>query len=87
VWKLGERVNLQFRMDAFNLIRHPNFNPNSANGPVGSVNCGPAIGGKYNACSATNNVVSAQSVGNDLHQTGIINNNDRELQYGLKVTF
>jgi hypothetical protein len=87
VWKLGERVNLQFRMDAFNLFNHPNFNPNSANGPVGSVNCGPAIGGKYNACSATNNVVSAQSVGNDLHQTGIINNNDRELQYGLKVTF
>ena len=88
-WKLGERLNLQFALSAFNLFNHPNFGyPGGApGGPIGSVNCGAPVGGKYNACSPTNNVISAEGAGNNLNLTTIIPNNDRELQYGLKITF
>jgi hypothetical protein len=52
------------------------------------VNCGtPNAAGLYNACSPTNNVISAQGAGSYLALTTIIPNNDRELQYGLKITF
>jgi hypothetical protein len=88
-WKMGERLNLQFALSAFNLFNHPNFGyPGGAPGsPIGSVNCGPAVGGLYNACSPTNNVITAQTAGSNLKLTSIIPNNDRELQYGLKITF
>jgi hypothetical protein len=89
-WKLGERVNLQFALSAFNLFNHPNFGyPGGAPGsPVGAVNCGPAsAAGKYEACSPANNVITAQTGGSNLSLSSIIPNNDRELQYGLKITF
>jgi len=89
-WKLGERVNLQFALSAFNLFNHPNFGyPGGApSSPIGSVNCGaPNAGGLYNACSPTNNVITAEGAGNNLKLSSIIPNNDRELQYGLKITF
>ena len=89
-WKVGERVSLEFRLDAFNFFNHANFTAGTQGGagnPIGSVNCGPADGtGHYQACSPTNNVISAQTAGSDLHATGIINR-AREFQYGLKITF
>ena len=89
-WKAGEKVSVEFRLDAFNFFNHANFNAGTQGGagnPIGSVNCGAAdTNGKYEPCSATNNVISAQTAGSDLHSTSIINR-AREFQYGLKITF
>lgn len=87
-WKFSERLSMQFRMDAFNLFNHPNFAPNANGNPIGSVNCGPASAlGLYQPCSPTNNLITAQQAGANLQATGIVANNDREFQYGLKVIF
>jgi len=90
-WKAGEKVSVEFRLDAFNFFNHPNFNAGTQGGagnPIGSVNCGAAdTNGKFQPCNATtNNVISTQAAGSDLHATSIINR-AREFQYGLKVTF
>ena len=86
-WKLGERVGLQFRLDTFNLFNHPNFAPNANGSPLGAVNCGAAVGGLYQPCSPTNNVITTMQPGASLAATGIVANNDREIQYGLRITF
>jgi len=89
-WKAGERVSVEFRFDAFNFFNHSNFTAGTQGGagsPIGSVNCGAAdSSGKYQPCTATNNVISAQTAGGDLHATSILNR-AREFQYGLKITF
>ena len=89
-WRVGERVSLEFRLDAFNFFNHANFTAGTQGGagnPIGSVNCGAADGsGKYQPCSTTNNLITAQTAGGDLHATSIINR-AREFQYGLKITF
>ena len=89
-WKVTEKVNLEFRLDAFNFFNHANFNAGTQGGagnPIGSVNCGAAdVSGKYQPCTATNNVITTQTAGSDLHATSIIGR-ARELQYGLKITF
>jgi hypothetical protein len=87
-WKIGERVGLQFRIDAFNMFNHANFAPNANGSPIGSVNCGPAdTNGKYVPCSPTNNLITAMQPGGTLAATGIVANNSREFQYGLRITF
>lgn len=89
-WKVTEKVNLEFRLDAFNFFNHPNFTAGTQGGagnPIGSVNCGPAnASGKYQPCSPANDVITTQTAGGDLHATSIIGR-ARELQYGLKITF
>jgi hypothetical protein len=90
-WKVTERVNVEFRFDAFNFFNHANFTAGTQGGagnPIGSVNCGAPDGtGKYQPCnSTTNNVITAQGAGSDLHATSIINR-AREFQYGMKITF
>jgi hypothetical protein len=86
-WKVGERVGLQFRLDVFNLFNHPNFSPNANGSPIGAVNCGAAVGGKYLPCSPTNSLITAMQPGGSLAATGVVVNSDREIQYGLRITF
>ena len=89
-WRVTEKVSVEFRLDAFNFFNHANFNAGTQGGagnPIGSVNCGPQDStGKYQPCSPTNNVITAQTAGSDLHATSIINR-AREIQYGMKITF
>jgi hypothetical protein len=92
-WKVTERVGMQFRLDFFDLFNHPNFRGDQLNSnlPFLSVNCGPAdsITGKYQVCSPTNNVISAET--RNANSFGIskrlIGDAGRELQYSLKFTF
>ena len=86
-WKVGERVGLQFRLDVFNLFNHPNFSPNANGSPIGTVNCGAAVGGLYQPCSPTNNLITAMQPGGSLAATGVVANSDREIQYGFRLTF
>ena len=86
-WKFGERMGLQFRMETFNLFNHPNFAPNANGSPIGNVNCGAAVGGLYQPCSPTNNLITAMQPGASLAANGIVANNDREIQFGLRFTF
>jgi hypothetical protein len=89
-WKMTEKVSVEFRLDAFNFFNHANFNAGTQGGagnPIGNVNCGSAdSNGKYQPCSATNNVITKQAAGSDLHATSIIGR-AREFQYGMKITF
>jgi len=85
-WKVTERIGLQFRLDAFNLFNHPNFSPNANGSPIGKVNCGSQAAG-FNPCSPTNNLITAMQPGASLAATSAVANSDREIQYGLRLTF
>ena len=97
-WRIHDRFNVQFRMDAFDLLNHANFRADQGNfTAVASVNCGPqnqrltaAQGGGlgYAPCSPTNNVVSSQVAGQNFGQsTGVNGNAQRQFQYGLHIEF
>lgn len=96
-WKAGERVTVQFRLDAFDLFNHANFRADQGNFNVAAnVNCGAGlpfntngtITTRYAPCSATNNVVSTFTPGQNFGKsTGLVGNAGRQLQYGLHVEF
>jgi Carboxypeptidase regulatory-like domain len=90
-WKMTEKVNVQFRLDAFNLFNHPNFRGNTQfqGNPFQGFNCGPAdAGGKFQPCSALNNVVSSQTrTSNFGISNSLVGDAGREFQYSLKFSF
>ncbi len=94
-WKLTERVNMQFRMDFFDLFNHPNFRGDVVQGYTSAqnVNCGPSVGTNVNGptyapCSPTNNIISAQTPTGAFGQsTQTTTKAGRELQYSLKFIF
>ncbi len=93
-WPLREGIQVQFRLDFFNLFNHANFNPSSLSqsSPIQSENCGPVVGTGpngclYNTCSATNNVVTAQTLQSGFGTSSGISGNAREIQYGMHINF
>jgi hypothetical protein len=71
-FELTERLNLQFRADAFNVLNHPNFS-----NPAASLDCGPA-------CLISGTMLNGALGGlNPLFQEG----GPRSLQLSLKLTF
>ena len=96
-WQVRERINIKFRFDAFDLLNHANFRADQGNFTVASnVNCGQSfsenvngtIATRYNACSPTNNVISAFTPGQNFGQsTGLVGNAERQFLYSLHIDF
>jgi hypothetical protein len=84
-------VNVQFRLDAFNLFNHPNFRGDQlfTGNPFQGFNCGPAdTAGKFQPCSVTNNVVSSVTRTNNYGLSKqLVGDAGREFQYSLKFSF
>lgn len=93
-WHAGERLQVQFRLDFFNIFNHANFNPASLSqsSPIQDVNCGPVVGtgangSLYNACSPTNNVVTRETPTSGFGTSSGLIGTSRQIQYGMHFTF
>lgn len=88
-WTVKQRLTIQFRIDAFDVFNHANFNSSSGTfTPYENVNCGPLGARGYQACSPTNNVISAQTQTPGFGTSNAtIGNAARQLQYTLHFNF
>jgi len=90
-FKVTERVNMQFRLDFFNLLNHANFRGDQVQGYTiaSNVNCGPVgAGGLYAPCSTANNVITRETQTNNFGaSTQTVQKAGREIQYGLRLSF
>ena len=89
-WTIKERFRVKFSLDFFNLFNHANFNGGNletANFNASNLVCGAS----QTACTATNNVVSAQLGNPNSTSSGFGQANNvhpgREIQYTLRFSF
>jgi len=83
-WKVRERVTIQFRLDAFDILNHANFRADQVNAtnPITGIRCGNA------PCSVTNNLVTSETRSSTFGQaTGLVGNAQRQFQYGVHIEF
>jgi hypothetical protein len=75
--KLTERLNMQVRVEAFNVLNHPHFANPYANGSLGNID--PSVPSTFGFASATPDVAAANPV--------IGTGGARNIQLGLKFRF
>ncbi len=95
-WRVREKATIQFRFNAFDLFNHANFRGDQINTTaINNYNCGASIGtdpangnALYSPCSATNNVIGAQTRNAQFGlASGLVGNAQRQFQYELHVNF
>lgn len=83
-WKFHDRYGIKFSFDFFNIFNHANFRSGNLEGTgfsASNLQCGA------NACSPTNNVVTAQGSQSSTWGQANAVQPGRELQYTLRFTF
>jgi hypothetical protein len=81
-FKAGERVNIQFRMDFFNLFNHVQFTGNSS----GRTDINATLNTDALTCPTNPGVICSTTV-NSSFGVATKTKGPREIQYGLKLTF
>jgi hypothetical protein len=88
--KFRERVDLEFRVEFFNLFNHPNFNmPVNTQGPSGAGGNGDAIfiGSRGAPCQPASDSLGCGILAPDVGRISSTVTSSRQIQFGLKVNF